>query len=85
MYQVKENFKNQFKKNPYCDLCKIQKCSQRHLFTCKILRSLVPDLASNTTVKYEHIFGSDEEKMNAANLLIKITKERKFLLETMKL
>ena len=72
---TKVNFKNKYQGNMICDLCKIEPCTNEHLFTCKILRKLVPELQS-TNIKYEHIFGSIEEMVAVSTLLLKITEER---------
>ena len=80
MYQVTENFKTLYQNNPYCDLCKKELCSQKHLFSCKVLKSDLPELVT-TTVKYEYIFGTNEQMSQVSKLLTKITKERSLLLE----
>ena len=66
-----------------CDLCKKEFCSQKHLFECKVLKSVVPELKNNESIKYEHIFGTEQEMSEVSKLLLIITKERKFLLETL--
>ena len=38
---VKLNFKNQFKANLICEICKLMLCSQPHLLECKILYSQI--------------------------------------------
>ena len=81
MYQVKGNFKKQYLSNLYCDLCKKELCTQKHLFECKILKNTIPELKNNQTVKYEHIFGNENEMNEAARLLQLIIKEREFLLD----
>ena len=83
MYQVKDNFKTQFKNNLHCDLCKQELCTQKHLFSCKVLKKVIPELNDNKTVMYEHVFGTDVQMSQVSKLLIIITEERKLLLETL--
>ena len=44
MYSVKENFENLYEQNMLCDLCRVTKCSQSHLFQCAIIRGFVPEI-----------------------------------------
>ena len=73
------NFKNQYKNNYLCDLCKVDNESQEHLLKCQVLMHFVPEL-ENTKVEYKHIFGSIDEVKEAAKLLFKVCKERETLL-----
>ena len=80
MLQMKCNFKNQFKNNYTCDLCKINMDNQEHLLECKVLQHFVPEI-QNTHVKYKDIFGNVEKIIPAAKLLYKVYNEREALLK----
>ena len=84
MYETKQNFRNKYQPNMNCILCKVYVCSDQHLFTCKVLKKLVPELDNNNTIKYEHIFGSVKEMAAVSKLLIKITEERDELLKLLR-
>ena len=81
MFSVKANFKNFYKFNLMCNLCKSQICDQQHLFQCSVLKLSVPELNNNMNVKYSDIFGDIEKVVPAIKLLAKITKKREELLE----
>ena len=80
MYQVKTNFKNQFNFNLSCNLCKSAICDQRHLMSCKVIQSFVPELKT-TKVKYHHLFGNIDQMVPAIKLFTKITEQREELLQ----
>ena len=84
MYETKQNFRNKYQPNMNCSLCNVELCSDQHLFNCKVLKKLVPELDSNKTVKYEHIFGSVKEMAAVSELLIKVTEERDEMLTWLK-
>ena len=48
MAPVKQNFKTQYHANLFCDLCKVSKCTQEHLFQCHVLRNTVSVLMSSS-------------------------------------
>ena len=75
MYQVKCNFKGLYLNNLSCDLCKSAICNQRHLLTCSVLKSLVPEL-KETKVKYNHLFGTIDQMVPAIKLLAKVIEQR---------
>ena len=75
MYQVKCNFKGLYTNNLTCDLCKSAICDQRHLLSCTVLQSLIPELKV-TKVKYHHLFGTIDQMVPAIKLFSKITEER---------
>ena len=81
MYNVKSNFKNMNNLNLTCDLCKSQICDQPHLLQCRVLQNSVPELKSNISVKYSHIFGDQEKIVPAIKLLTKIIKVREEMLQ----
>ena len=56
--------------------------AQKHMLECEILKSAVPELKNNKTIKYEHIFGKTNEQVNAIKLIGKVAKERERLLFT---
>ena len=80
MYSVKCNFKNNFNENYICDLCKVEEDSQEHLLQCKVLQHFVPEILKSK-VRYEDIFGSIDQIIEASKLLKKICKEREELLK----
>ena len=67
--------------NMICDLCKSSTCDQRHLMVCSVLKEEVPELRSNTKVKYSDLFESNEKIVLAAKLFSAIDKKREELLE----
>ena len=84
MFPVLNNFKNGTPdENNYCRLCKSELEDQPHLMQCEILKSSIPELQDNKTIKYEHIFGNIKEKVAATKLLFKISKEHEKLLYVM--
>ena len=70
-----------YKFNLICDLCNSQICDQEHLLQCNILKMKVPELDSNTKVKYSDIFGDIESIIPAIKLMAKVIKRREELLE----
>ena len=66
-----------------CKLCTDTNETQEHLFECTSLKSSIPELAQNTTVKYQHIFGNISEMKAAVNLLKKICEERESQIESL--
>ena len=80
MYQVKCNFKGLYLNNLTCDLCKSAICDQRHLLSCSVLQSLVPELKS-TKVKYHHLFGTIDQMVPAIKLFSKIIEQRDEVLQ----
>ena len=81
MYNVKANFSSMYNFNLLCDLCKSQICNQEHLLQCKVLTLSVPELSSNTEVKYHDIFKTTSKMVPAIKLLSKVTDVREELLE----
>ena len=63
-----------------CRLCKSTICDQRHLLSCKVLKSEVPEL-KKSNVKYHHIYGNIENIIPAIKLFSKISERREELLE----
>ena len=80
MYPVKSNFKDQHNYNLSCDLCSNAICDQRHLLSCKVLQNLIPEI-KNTSVRYNHLFGSMEQIIPAIKLFTKITENREEVLQ----
>ena len=81
MLPMKCTFKNQFKDNYACDLCKLKLDNQEHLLQCKDLQHFVPETV-NTNIKYEDIFDDNVEKViSASKLLNKVCSERESLLK----
>ena len=84
MFPVLNNFRNgTSSENIDCRLCKSALEDQQHLLQCEVLKNSIPELQSNKTVKYEHIFGNETQKVNAAKLLYKIVQERENLLHAL--
>ena len=84
MFPVINNFRNNNAgENLDCRLCRNALEDQKHLMQCQVLKSAIPELNSNSKIKYEHIFGKLNEKVNAAKLLLKIVREREKLLFTL--
>ena len=84
MFPVINNFRdNNTGENLDCRLCRNALEDQKHLMQCQVLKSAIPELNSNSIIKYEHIFGTQDEKVNAAKLLLKIVREREKLLYVM--
>ena len=79
MYPVKCNFKNQYKNNLLCHLCKMEDDTQEHLLKCKVLEHFVREI-KQTNVEYKDIFGTIEKIIQASKLLFKVCKERESLL-----
>ena len=79
MFPVRNNFKNTFGNNLYCDLCKSDLDNQEHLLNCLVLKNRITELNRNKKVKYSDIFGTDDEIVRAAKLFYKISKERETL------
>ena len=80
MFECKNNFKNQYRENLFCNLCKVSVDSQRHLLECFVLRNCVPELRKNK-IKYEFIFEDIEHQVEAIRLLYKIVNIREVLLD----
>ena len=83
MYLLRNNFKNKYKNNLTCDLCKIEDDDTRHLYSCMVLKNCVPELKNNKKAKYEDIFGTTDEIVRSAKLLSKVTQEREALHKAM--
>ena len=81
MFSVKDNFKIMYNLNLFCDLCKIEICSQEYLLKCDVLRSSVPELQINKEVQYDHIFENVDKIVPAIKLLSRIIEVREELLE----
>ena len=84
MFGCKENFKNYYGSNLFCDLCKIVKCSQSHLLECFVLKNSIGELRENRSVKYSHIFENIELQVPAIKILYQVVKIREVLLEKLK-
>ena len=67
--------------NLFCKLCKSQISDQQHLLKCSILVEKVPELKTNSKVKYDDIFGDIEKIIPAIKLFSKVVKMREELLE----
>ena len=81
MYTVKANFRTQFKDKLDCKLCKSAIESQAHLFECNEIKNMIPELKSNSKVKYEHIFGNIGQMREVVKILQKICAERESQIE----
>ena len=81
MYQVKQNFKNQYE-NTLCQLCKTEREDQQHLFMCPEIMKECEELANNVNIEYEDIFGTRAKQIDAVQLLAKIVETRERLIET---
>ena len=81
MYNVKNNFKNQYGQALSCDLCKIEIDSQEHLLKCKVLEHLAPEIELRKHVQYAHIFGSPSEVIQISKLFSKLCQEREKTLQ----
>lgn len=81
MYSVKANFKTQYQNNLDCRLCKKFTESQDHLFECLELKKAIPELKSNSSVEYKHIFGDITQIRASVKLLTSICEERECQIE----
>ena len=80
MYSVKENFETNYEENLMCELCRTSKCSQSHLFECPIIQAFIPEIVEQE-IKYEFIFGKNNEMKQVAPILEKISKIRDLLID----
>ena len=86
MVRVKMNFKKSYA-NFDCSLCSVNGVlhsdSQQNLLNCSALLKSSTILATNTTIKYEHLFSKNIDQVIDAIKLLKIAlKTRESLLET---
>ena len=79
-FPSKSNFRNQFKDDMYCNLCKIEICDQEHQMNCLVMRRFVPEL-NHTNVKYSDLFGSVDKQFEAVKLYSKIVRQKEILEE----
>ena len=84
MFNCKDNFKNQYQEDIWCQLCKFFVDCQSHLMQCPILKECVPELKKNSLVKYEDIFRDTDSQVKAIKLLVKIIEVRELLLNQKK-
>ena len=82
MFPVKNNFKEKFSNDLFCDLCRIEADDQEHLLNCKILKNSNPEIFAQNTVKYSDIFAKTDKQVIAAKMLFKIAACRDSLLES---
>ena len=75
------NFKTQYQNNLDCRLCKKFTESQDHLFECLELKKAIPELKSNSSVEYKHIFGDITQIRASVKLLTSICEERECQIE----
>ena len=79
MADVNENFKNNFKYEGVCPLCKISQDNQSHLLICPKLRDVNPTL--NVKRNYMDIFSNDVLKVyECTRILIEALQTRKNIL-----
>ena len=83
MFDCKENFKNKYKNDSflYCQLCLIASDNQNHLLNCFVLKNSIPELKNNKNIKYNHLFGTNDEQVECVKLIDKVIKTRNILLE----
>ena len=82
MVRVKDNFKNEFGNNNLsCSLQCGQYEDQQHLLNCDILIQNCEALYNDTSVKYEDLFGTEKNQLEAVRLYAKILKTRNLLLD----
>ena len=80
MADVNENFKNSFKYESLCPICKISKDDQSHLMVCHKLREFNPSL--DVDKNYKDIFNDDCLKLyESARILIKALETRKKIID----
>ena len=73
MFNVRNNFRNQYRTNLLCPLCCEQEDSQEHLLKCKVILKEL----SGQQYHYEDIFSEDLDKLlNIAKALKKVVKIR---------
>ena len=77
---VKSNFKKQYQNDMTCRICcdPLSYENEIHTFSCD---SLTLGLPLNTDVKFEHIFGSLQQQIQAAKLYTKLIKKRNLIME----
>ena len=80
MLEVKDNFKNKYKNDLYCDLCGKYE-DQQHLLTCQILIDNCKALYDDSTVQYEDIFCTEVKQLPAVKLFVIVLEVRQKLLE----
>ena len=68
MFEVRENFKNKYDDH-LCQLCRSAKDDQLHIFMCQDLINECEDLANNTDVEYEDVFGPKTKQVEEVKLL----------------
>ena len=74
---IKDNFHNMYQgQDLKCDLCETENDTQMHILRCTSLMT-----SRNTTVKYDHIFGSLQEQKAVIVLYSALMEEREGLLE----
>ena len=78
---VKCNFKTHYKDNNLCHLCKKHEDTQEHCLECDIIRKHNPEVKDH--IKYNHIFGDDEQQVQAAQYLHHLLTIRTDLLATL--
>ena len=76
---VKSNFKTHYKDNLICHLCQNHEDTQEHSIECEIIKTHNNDLKQH--IKYEHIFGDEEQQVQAAQYLHHLLTIRANLLE----
>ena len=80
MYQVRQNFRNQYE-DTLCQLCQTEREDQQHLFMCPVIIEECEDLANNVEIEYEDIFGPKAKQLSAVQLLAKIVETRERLID----
>ena len=74
----KENFHKHYKRNPKCDLCKIENNNHNHILNVKGLNNIK---WNNKTFQYEHIFRTSEGQISVTILLSAHLQVRDWVLE----
>ena len=80
MFAVKSNFKNKYKVDQSCELCKINESNQEHQLSCPVLIKFLPEL-SLTNVQYKDLFGNVDKQLKFIKVYSKIARQREIFLE----
>ena len=81
MINVKENFKNGHKDNPWCRTCSLFIENQKHILNCtKTLSKLEPNERSEE-IQYEYIFGNLQQQEEIFKYYTKLLEIRQDIIE----
>ena len=73
------NFKTHYRDNIICHLCKTHEDTQEHCLECDIIRTHNHEIKQH--IEYDHIFGDEEQQVQAAQYLHHLLNIRADLME----